>query len=461
MAKALVLLAGAVIAGGLGYVYRADLEPLAARVLPEAALTAIRGATGDTRQAAAVKDGPPASGRDGRAASSKDPAQKANGRRGGGPAPVLAAAAALSDMPIILQAPGTVEPMATVGMKPRVDGQIIEVLFKEGDLVEAGSVLFRLDDRLVRAQIRQADAAIAKDKAALKDALDNQQRKEALLQRRITSEATTGTARQQVEVLRASIAAGEAALEMQKTQLDYLTIRAPITGRTGSIAAKLGSFVRSADPNFIVTINQVKPIAVAFALPQANLPALKAALGRTAQAEITVPAASGGKPQKVTGTLVFVDNQVDKTTGTVTAKVRVDNDNEALWPGQAVVVALTAEVRKNMVSVPASAVLPAQQGMIAWVIGEGDRVGVRVVEQDRVIDQTAFISKGLQAGERVVTDGQLRLTKGARVLIRDPNVPAAKRGKGADKGARTGAAKNAPQAPADKGQPERRPNGRS
>jgi multidrug efflux system membrane fusion protein len=352
----------------------------------------------------------------------------AKGKRGGGPAPVTTAVAKLADMPVILSAPGTVEAMATVAIKARVDGQIVEVGFKEGDLVQAGSVMFRLDDRLVKAQIRQAEAAIAKDKASLKDALDNQNRKESLLQRRITSEAATGTARSQVEVLKASIAAGEAALEMQKTQLDYLTIRAPITGRTGSMNAKLGAFVRSADPTPIVTINQTRPIAVSFALPQNNLTALKRALTEHSDAKVSV---RGDSPFSVNGRLFFVDNQVDKSTGTVTAKLEFANETEALWPGLAVLVDLTVEVRPNLISVPASAVLPSQQGMIAWVVDATNKVSVRVVKQERVVDQTAFVTAGLKPGERVVTDGQLRLAPGARVMLRDGGPASGKRGPGA------------------------------
>jgi multidrug efflux system membrane fusion protein len=251
------------------------------------------------------------------------------------------------------------------------------------------------------------------------------ERKEVLLQKKYASEASTETARQQVEVLKASIAAGQASLEMQRTLLDYLTIRAPITGRTGSMNAKLGAFVRSADLSPIVTINQTKPIAVAFALPQTNLAALKRALSEGAMAKVSV---RGDKPFSVDGKLVFVDNQVDKTTGTVTAKLEFANDTEALWPGLAVLVDLTVEVKSNLVAVPASAVVPAQQGMITWVVDAANKVSVRVVKQERIVDQTAFVAAGLKPGERVVTDGQLRLSPGATVTLRDGGPPAGKRG---------------------------------
>jgi multidrug efflux system membrane fusion protein len=320
-------------------------------------------------------------------------------------------------MPVILSAPGTVEPIASVALKPRVDGQVVEVGFKEGDMVEAGALLYRLDDRLVRAQIKQVEAQIARDQASLKDAVSIAERRETLFQKKYASEAAAETARQNVEVLKASIAAGRALLEMQRTQLDYLTIRAPITGRTGSMNAKLGAFVRSADPTPLVTINQTKPISVAFALPQSTLRQLKDALARKAEATVGV---KGAKPVSVKGVLSFVDNQIDRTTGTVTGKVTVENMDEVLWPGLAVVVDVTVETRKGLVAVPASAVLPAQQGMIVWVIGADRKVSVRPVVQERVISQTSYLSKGLNDGEQVVTDGQLRLVPGAVVAIRGP-----------------------------------------
>jgi multidrug efflux system membrane fusion protein len=310
-----------------------------------------------------------------------------------------------------------------VAVKPRVDGQIIEVGFKEGDLVIEGQVLFRLDDRLVKAQIRQAEANIAKDQANLKDAESTLDRRETLFQKRITSEASTETARMTVESLKASIAAGQALLEAQKTQLDYLVIRAPITGRTGSISAKLGAMVRASEAAPLVTINQTKPIAVSFSLPQTDLGALKRALATEALADITVP---GANPTKLRGFLHFVDNQVDKQTGTVQAKVSVENLDESLWPGLAVAVDLTVEVKPKMLAVPASAVLPAQQGMISWIIGPDNRVSVRTVTVERIIGQTAFLVDGVSPGERVVTDGQLRLAPGTAVSIQEPSgAPAA------------------------------------
>lgn len=355
------------------------------------------------------------------AASAKKGSGAQQAKSGPPPAPVTAALAVEAEMPVILAAPGTVEPLATVAIKPRVDGQIVEVGFQEGDLVSEGQVLFRLDDRLMKAQIQQAEANIARDEATLRDAQSILQRREALVEKKYVTEASTETARHTVDSLRAGIAAGRAQLEMQKTQLDYLVIRAPITGRTGSMGAKLGATIRSQDSQALVTINQTRPIAVSFSVPQTDLSLLKRALSAKSGAEIIVP---GSRSQKLIGTIAMVDNQVDKTTGTVQAKVMVENADEALWPGQAVELALTVEKKPNMIAVPASAVLPAQQGMLVWVIGADNKVAPRIVTVERIVGQTAFLQDGLKAGERVVTDGQLRLAPGSSVNVQEPRMPA-------------------------------------
>lgn len=348
------------------------------------------------------------------------PVTKGKGKGGGGAVPVAAASAQRADMPVILSAPGTVEARATVGVKARVDGQIAEVLFKDGDLVQKDQVLFKLDDRLIQAQIKQAEANIAKDKASLADAEGILERRQVLIQKKITSEASLETAKAQVAALKASIAAGQAALEAQRTLLDYLTIRAPITGRTGSIASvNPGTNIRSSDTTTLVLINQISPILVSFALPQGELPALRRALQANAVGEVSIAG-----PNKIvrSGQIAFIDNQVDKSTGTVTAKLLVPNLDEALWPGQAVEVALQVEVVKNMIAVPASAVLPSQKGMIVWVIGADNKVSAKPVKLERFVAQTAYLSEGLSAGEQVVTDGQVRIGPGTTVTIRDPAV---------------------------------------
>jgi multidrug efflux system membrane fusion protein len=352
-----------------------------------------------------------------------DPAQtvatasgKADGKKRSPAAPVTAATVVEADMPVILTAPGTVEPMAAVAIKPRVDGQIVEVAFREGDLVTAGGVLFRLDDRLIKAQIAQAEANIARDEASLRDAEATLNRKQTLIEKQVVTEASLDQARFAVQGLKANIAAGKAQLDAQRTLLDYLTIRAPITGRTGSLSAKLGAQVRAQDAAPLVTIIQTRPILVTFALPQRELPVVRRALAARASAEVAVP---GVRRVIVPAKIAFIDNQVDTLTGAIAVKVEAENADEALWPGQAVEVALTVEVKPRVLSAPASAVLPAQQGMIAWVIGPDSKVAPRVVTVERIVGQTVFLSGGVEAGERVVTDGQLRLAPGTTVTIQE------------------------------------------
>ncbi|MFN3745262.1 MAG: efflux RND transporter periplasmic adaptor subunit [Hyphomicrobiaceae bacterium] len=380
------------------------------------------------------------------------PKGSAKGPGGRGAAiPVLAAVAVTAEMPIILSAPGTVEPFATVGVRPRVDGQIAEIAFKEGDEVRAGDVLFRLDDRLVKAQMRQAEANIARDRAALTDAEAILRRREALVTKSIVTEQATETQRSTVEALKAAIAAGEAQLEAQRTQLDYLTVLAPIPGRTGALKAELGSNVRAADTSSLVVINQTRPIAVTFSVPQGDIVNLRRALAVRAEATIRV---GGERPIETRGTVTFIDNQVDKATGTLMGKIEVANEDEVLWPGQAVEVELVVERRPGYVAVPASAVLPSQQGMLVWVIGAEGSVKPRTVALARVIGPSAYLSDGLAAGERVVTDGQLRLSPGAVVTIREPRPaprgkPGAEGGRAEpDKGGTGPAARDTPQQPA-------------
>ncbi len=179
--------------------------------------------------------------------------------------------------------------------------------------------------------------------------------------------------------------------------------------------------MRGSDTLPLVTINQTKPILVGFSVPQVELPALRRALQSKAVAEVFMP---GSGPRKgVRGTISFIDNQVDKQTGNIMVKVMAENADEALWPGLSVEVALTVEVKPNTLSVPASAVLPAQQGMIVWVIGPDSKVAPRVVTVERIVGQTVYLSGGVAPGDRVVTDGQLRLAPGTGVTVEEPRRP--------------------------------------
>ena len=270
-------------------------------------------------------------------------------------------------MPVILSAPGTVEPLANVAVKPRVDGQIVEVAFKEGDLVEEGSVLFRLDDRIAKAQIAQAEASIAKDEASLRDAEATLARRQALIDKKVV---TRGRARSGALCRRgpqgqhrrrtgSARIAEDAARLPHHPRADHRPHRQPDAPSSAPrCAARTAACARHHQPD------QADP---GHLLAAAGRPAGAAARahGQGERRRSEFPAAR----EPVRGTIAFIDNQVDKQTGTIVAKVVAENADEVLWPGQSVEVALTVEVKPSMLSVPAAAVLPAQQGMIAWVIG--------------------------------------------------------------------------------------------
>ena len=248
------------------------------------------------------------------------------------------------------------------------------MLFKEGDLVKESDVLFRLDDRLVKAQIAQAEASIAKDQAGLRDAEATLVRREALIDRKIVTEASLDQARYAVEGFKASIAAGTALLESQRPSSTISPSARRSPAAPACLSAKVGAMVRGVDAAAaLVTINQTKPIWVTFAVPQSELGALRRALAAKALADITVR--GGAKPTVVQGTIGFVDNQVDKTTGTVTARVIAENADEVLWPGLSVEVALTVEMKRGHAG-------GAGGGGAAGAAGH-DRLGDRPRQQGR------------------------------------------------------------------------------
>lgn len=348
--------------------------------------------------------------------------------RVGRPVPVRTAIVETRALPIRVEVIGTVEPLATVAVKSRIDGLIVEVGFVEGEFVRAGQVLFRLDDRVARAQLAQAEANLARDKAQLADAERILARNEALAERGFAAKATLDTARAAQEALKAAAAANDAQIRNLRTLLDYTVVRAPIEGRTGAQAFKLGSNVK-ANESLLVTINQTRPISVTFAVPQTELAAI-----RTAQAKQPLPVrvtVRGSRPVSADGKLSFIDNTVDQATGTITLKATLANSDEALWPGQFVDVSLLVDTVPNIAAVPQEAVLIGQNGAYVFVVRPDRTVEARPIVVARSVDGTAFITQGLAAGERVVTDNQLRLAPDAPVSIEDAPAATSARGGGA------------------------------
>jgi membrane fusion protein, multidrug efflux system len=336
---------------------------------------------------------------------------------------VVAGVAEVLPTPVQVSAIGTVQSIATVIIKSRVDGQIADVHFEEGQDVKEGDLLFTLDNRSFQAQLAQAEAVLQRDRAQLERAQLELKRQTELADRGVASAQKLEDAQMAEKVLQAAIRASEAAAENARVNLSYTTIRSPITGRTGSVILKRGNVVKSNDTTTnavpLVTITQLRPIYVGFTIPERHLPDIRAALADSERlpAVVTMPS----QPDKpITGMLTFVDNQVDAATGTIPLKATFANDDIRLWPGQFVNVNLTLGIQAHAVVVPSPTIQIGQNGPYVFVIKEDSTVELRLVRIDRTVGNRTVVASGLHAGERVVVDGQLRLNNGTRVTTARP-----------------------------------------
>jgi membrane fusion protein, multidrug efflux system len=336
--------------------------------------------------------------------------------------PVVADVAIETPMPIQITAIGSVQSIATVMIKSRIDGQIKEVHFKEGQEVTEGDVLFTLDERALRAQLAQSEATLERDRASLQRAKLEVARQSGLATRGVASAQKFEDVETTLAVFEATVRAGEAAVENARVNLAYATIAAPISGRTGSIAFKKGNLVKATELSTtapLVAITQLRPIYVTFTVPEGNLAALRAAAG-----SLPVVATIPSEPQTpITGALVFIDNQVDVATGTITLKAEFANDDTRLWPGQFVNVTLTLGMQVDAVVVPSAAVQIGQNGPYVFLLRLDSTVEMRLVRVDRTLDRRTVVAEGLAAGDRVVVDGQLRLANGTRVAVQRGETP--------------------------------------
>lgn len=327
--------------------------------------------------------------------------------------PVTAGIVKAVDIPVFLTGIGTVQAMNTVAIKSRVDGQIVSVLFKEGENVKAGDPLVQIDPRPFQATLEQAEALKAKDEATLTSAQADLARSAQLVGPGYRAVQTYDQQKATVAQIQAAIKGDQAQIDMAKLNLGYTDIRAPIAGRLGVRLVDAGNMVRATDNTVLVTITQTKPIYISFTLPQEFLHKIheKQALG-----DLVVQAFGGDNVTLLSeGKLTVIDNTIDQTTGTIRLKATFANDDERLWPGEFVNVRLILRTRKNAPTVPAQTVQQGSDGAYVYVIKPDDTVERRVVEISSVQDGVAVIAKGLQAGEKVVVDGQFRLTNGARV----------------------------------------------
>ena len=333
--------------------------------------------------------------------------------------PVTVAQAEQRSVPFEIAAPGTVEPMRAAAVTAQVTGMVTRVRFREGDEVREGAVLVEIDPRPYRNALEQAEATLARDLIQLENARRQVERYRSLAQ-------DAGIAAEQFESLQATAQGLEATVKSDSANLDnarlnleYTSIRAPISGRTGSLLIKEGNVVRAQGSGPLVTLNQTRPILVRFAVPAPHLPLIRQYQGGSLVVRVQV----NNDTTELSGTLVFVDNAVDTTTGTIMLKARFDNADGALWPGQFVTSTLVLYEERNAVVIPIPAVVEAEGGSYVYVIGEDGKAVTRPVVVGRSIGDDVLVTDGLAAGETVVTDGQLRLVPGAQVQIRNLQAP--------------------------------------
>jgi membrane fusion protein, multidrug efflux system len=352
-----------------------------------------------------------------RSGNSSNKAQAAARARAQAPIPVVVAEAQTADFPVFLTGLGTVTPLATVTVRSRVDGQLLRVGFKEGQLVREGEVLAEIDPRPFQVQLTQAEGQLAKDQAALNNAkLDLNRFKDLVGQGLIPQ--------QQYDAQISTVAQAEAAtktdqgsIDAAKLNLTYARITAPITGRAGLRQVDPGNMVHASDQGGIVVLTEIDPIAVLFTLPEDSLQAVL----RKIRGGAVLPVEAWDRDLKTrleTGKLLTVDNQIDPTTGTVRLKAQFDNHDGGLFPQQFVNVRLLVDTLSRVVVVPSAAIQRTTRGPAVFVVGADDKVAMRIVEVPQQSDNRAVIAKGVSAGELVVVDGVDKLQEGSKVAAR-------------------------------------------
>ena len=390
---------------------------------------------------------------------------------GGGDVPVTVAKATQKNVPVEIQVIGNVEAYSTISVKAQVTGQLEKAFFNEGDFVKKQAVLFTIDPRPLEAALNQAKANVARDEASLGQARANLARDEAnaryaraqadryqqLYEQKIISKdqaeqlganadasaQLVAADRATIESAQANIGASRAAVANAEVQLSYTTIRSPIDGRTGNVTVKQGNVV-TANNMELMTITQIEPIYVTFAVPESQLTAIKTYM---AQAKLPVKARpqDDSQAEEETGHLTFIDNTVDTTTGTIKLKGTFPNTDHKLWPGQFVRVTLRLTTQQNAVVVPNEAVQTGQNGSFIYVVKDDRSVESRPITVGARVDQDMVIQSGLEPGETVVTEGQLRLAPGSHVVLRDANGGGGGGGRRGGRGGRDAKGDGAPQ----------------
>ncbi len=333
------------------------------------------------------------------------------------PVAVTVANAERGEAPMLLVANGIVEPLQTVAVQSQVGGVLTAVHFKEGDAVKQGQVLFEIDPRPFKAAYDQAVANLARDNAQLISFQNDADRYKALVLKDFVTKSQADQATAAAEAQKAVIAADKATIDNAKFNLENATITAPISGKTGSLLVKQGNLVKPGAAPALVVINQIEPILVHFTVPDQQFPDVQK---YSAGGDLQVRVLPRGATNPEEGTLNFLDNGVDTTTGAIMIKAKFANNTGRLWPGQFVSVALQLFVDRNAVFVPTTAVQMGQDGHFVYVVGKDLKAVVQPVSVGRSIGDRTVITKGIDVGSRVVTDGQSRLTPNAKVEIITP-----------------------------------------
>jgi len=327
--------------------------------------------------------------------------------------PVVLGTAETRSLPVRVDTIGRVDPYATVAVKSQVDGPLLAVHFREGQQVAKGDLLFTIDPAPFLAELHAAQANLAKDEAQLASAQADMARYKALAGSGYASQQKDEQARATVDTLQASIKADEAAIESAQLKLGYAEIRSPIDGRTGSYQVDAGNLVKANDSTPLVVINQTRPVYVVCSVPERYLAEIQ---DRMAEGGLTIESnVPDSDVPAVTGKVVFVDNQVDMSTGTIRLKAEIANENERLLPGQFLRVTLALREMDNVVAVPDAAVQIGQQGNYVYVVGPDNKAELRTIRPGPSADGFTAIGEGIAAGERVVIDGHMNLYPGALV----------------------------------------------
>lgn len=333
--------------------------------------------------------------------------------------PVVVAPVERKDVPIRIEGVGNVEAISSVALKSRIDGQIVRVAIRDGADVARGQVLFEIDPRPAAAQLKQAQARLAGDLAQAERAKEQDKRYQDLLQKRFISPDAYQQIRANLDSALATADASRASVENARLQLEFATLRAPIAGRTGRVQIQIGNMVKANDTQPLVTLNQITPIYVNFAVPEKFIGQVRAAMRDGDCAVVITTRNSAGQPVQTQGTLSFVDNAVDSATGTVKLRATVANRDTLLWPGQFVTASATLGKQAGAIVIPADAVQNGPNGTYVYIVDK-TKARMKPVKVGRTLDRQSVIEEGLKGDEQVVVDGQSRLLPDVPVAIQKP-----------------------------------------